>query len=200
VDAVFHVRLAGSDPDIADQYILKGKGVRAGDREDLSPIAGRDGRKINPPVSIRRGDSISRLSWRSKPSTVNSRFGTAMTPALLIRMSRGDEANWAAKARTELRSAKSSTAGIRLAAGRSWRIRAAASSALSMLREARTTSAPLRANSSAVCQPMPLLAPVTMIRRPAWEGMSAAVHLDFFMPANYARKYPMAIRHLFSLY
>src|SRR3954470_17983029 len=42
-------------------------------------------------------------------------------------------------------------------------------------RQARMTWAPARPSSSATWNPSPLFAPVTIARRPAWEGMSAAV-------------------------
>ncbi len=66
----------------------------------------------------------------------------------------------------------------------SWRrIRSAASRPLASLRAARITSLPARASSSAVYQPMPLLAPVTTDSVPASDGISAGVHFPM-LPAE----------------
>lgn len=85
----------------------------------------------------------------------------------------GVRTNSAAKARTEAREARSRIAGMSLAVGTSARMRAMASSDLAAVRAGRTISAPLRASSRAVFQPMPLLAPVMIARRLVWEGMFA---------------------------
>jgi hypothetical protein len=118
-------------------------------------------------------------SCSSNPSAVWRRGG-AITPALLI--SRSSPA-WAmpkrsAKARTEARLERSSSSSAREAAGASARIDATADSPLSRLRQASTTAAPALASACAAASPSPLLAPVTTTVRPAWSGMSAAVHFS----------------------
>src|SRR5271155_5420250 len=80
-------------------------------------------------------------------------------------------------------------------------MRISASRAFSRLRAASTTSAPRRANSRAVCQPMPLLEPVTMTRRPSCDGIFEMVQGTVFIGKPiYAHPYLLAIRHLFCLY
>src|ERR1700736_3416140 len=106
----------------------------------------------------------------SNPSTVCA-CGTAMMPALFTRTSAPSIPS--AKARTDARSCRSS-----LRTSTSPVIVAAAWVPLSTLRTAKIVLAPTRANSLAVTNPRPLLAPVTITVRPENEGRSAAVHPD----------------------
>jgi hypothetical protein len=53
-----------------------------------------------------------------------------------------------------------------------------------MLRTAEMTVAPTRANSRAVTNPKPLLAPVTMTVRPENDGRSAAVQTERGLPSD----------------
>ena len=70
------------------------------------------------------------------------------------------------------------------AAGTVARMRAAAAAALPSSREAIVTSAPARASSRTVYQPMPLLPPVTIARLPVWSGMSRVVHWSLMNPLS----------------
>jgi hypothetical protein len=73
-----------------------------------------------------------------------------------------------ANARTDRRFAKSSVSKCTLADGSSRRIRSTVSRPFASDRAARITSLPARASSSAVCQPIPLFAPVTTASFPVW--------------------------------
>src|SRR4029453_3699626 len=76
--------------------------------------------------------------------------------------------------RTEDRLARSSWMSSGAAPDAAAVTSASAASPLSMLRQASTTSAPLRASSRAVASPSPLFAPVTTAMRPLWSGMRPA--------------------------
>lgn len=118
---------------------------------------------------------------RSNPSAVSSRFGTAITPALLISRSSDGSGNLfvmnSAKARTLASDARSSKAGSKFASGISALMRVIAPFAFSIERAGMIISAPFLANSRAVSYPIPEFAPVIRMRRPCWSGMRSAVNL-----------------------
>src|SRR5881409_3479699 len=113
----------------------------------------------------------------SKPSFVRV-SGVAMTPALLIRMSRSP-CQESASSRTDARSARSRRRTSTVPG-----MPAAARSPLAVSRTASVTRAPARASSRAAMRPIPLLAPVTTTVRPSRLGRSAAVHLEEVMDGN----------------
>src|SRR5271163_3493991 len=101
-----------------------------------------------------------------------------MTPALLHSTCSAGCSRWNAseKPRTDARFERSSSITLTLAPDAEAEIRSAAVRALPRSRQARMTSARLRANSNAASYPIPLLPPVTTIVLPERSGMSAAVH------------------------
>ncbi len=105
-------------------------------------------------------------SW---PSSVSRYFGGVITPALLTSRSSGpsnrDTKSWIDSCEARSSSSTWGALGILLAA----------SPAESVLRQARTTSAPRSARARAVWKPMPELAPVTTARVPVRSGRSSAV-------------------------
>src|SRR6202521_4921100 len=114
----------------------------------------------------------------SNPSSVTCRVGTDITPALLIKRSNFASLSiFAAKLCTDRKLARLSTSARTFACGTSCRIRSTASRPFASVLDARITSLPACASSSAVCQPS----------LPCSDGMSAGVH--FVMLVFLSRKF-----------
>lgn len=121
------------------------------------------------------------------PSVISTARRCSTMPALFTRTSMGPSASSTARTVAAISSLPVTSRRQARAALPAWRMRAAVASAWSTVRAAQATAAPASPSATAIARPIPRLAPVTSVTRPA-SGRSVTEH-----PAHSSSDQPLGL-------